>query len=455
MTRREAFIVEAPAQHILYREQRVPLAPVTDSVAAYQQQLYLAIAKYSVGEPLEDVRSAVAKAVAFLADDSAAAPMRLQDPEQYFAALWGLSLSMLFGDASPVFEQRLAGQDALIDHLLELTGSQLDLAPTLLYPKPYQALYDAIDAPAEAASNIDTFLKTWYAGMGRTHWHDTHLQNDPAFFGYWSFELAAVVKALSISDASFDENIFYPRDLVHQRMYRTWLDSDLGEADRKFKAAIAAQRDLEVAKRALSAFLSGETADTSGIDTLAHGMKMLATVLGLEQDALEQNPQLVQAGLMQLFQAALNISKTTLADLDDPNKVAQSPLVDTFKTMAQEAGVEGLDIDVASQLLSETEGFDPAALDPEARLAQARTRLETMNGTLEKLLQAQTTAAESNFQGLEKFAQAFMQSIGLQPQKPRDFEAETEEEVHKALSEANQKNMIGSDFDWNSIWKKD
>ncbi len=448
-------MVEAPAQHVLYRENRVPLAPVADGVAAYQQQLYLAIAMYSVGEPLTDVRTAVAKAIAFLADDSNTAPLRLQDPEQYFAALWGLSLSMLFGDATPVFEQRLAGQDALIDRLLQLTGSQLDLAPTTLYPKPFQALLDAMDTPAEAAAHIDTFLKAWYAGMGRTHWHDTHLHNDPAFFGYWAFELAAVVKALSITDASFDENIFYPRDLVHQRMYRTWLDSDLGEAERKFKAAIAAQRDLEVAKHALSAFLTGETADAGGPDTLAHGMKMLATVLGLEQDALEQNPQLVQAGLMQLFQAALNISKTTLADLDDPNKVAQSPLVDTFKTMAQEAGVEGLDIDVASQLLSETEGFDPAALDPEARLAQARTRLETMNGTLEKLLQTPQAEAESNFESLEKFARVFMQSIGLQQQKPRDFQAETADEVHKAMTEANQKNMIGSDFDWNSIWKKD
>jgi hypothetical protein len=453
-TRREVFMVEAPEKHVEFRKTRALAAKTMTPISAYQAQLFYAIALYSAGESLENVRLEVKEAVSILALDPTPSPFDLKDPEQYFAALWGLSLSMLFGDASPVFEQRLAGQDLLIDRLLQLTGSKIDLAPTLLHPKPFLSLVNAMETSIGASQHIDAYLKTWYQGMGRTSWHDTHLRHDPTFFGYWAFELAAVVKALSLSDAGFGDNIFYPRDLVHQRLFRTWLDSDEGEDDRKAKAAALAQDDLKIAKNALSGFFSGEFIDEEGGKSLANGMKMLATVLGLTPEELKKNPQLMRVGLLQIFQAALNLSKATLSETENPTTVANDPLLETFKEIAELSKAEDQDIESASKVLAESEGFDSEGLDAQARLTAARARLETIHSTLEKLLKEEKSGNPGVFGGLERLGTEFASTLGIHPPKPRDIKAEVSAQVGEALDEANRKNMIGSDFDWSSIWKK-
>jgi hypothetical protein len=35
-----------------------------------------------------------------------------------------------------------------------------------------------------------------------------------SYFGYWSFESAAIVAALGLDDSSFRDNEYYPKDLV-------------------------------------------------------------------------------------------------------------------------------------------------------------------------------------------------------------------------------------------------
>ena len=53
--------------------------------------------------------------------------------------------------------------------------------------------------------------------MSGAYWHDSHLNKDTGYFGYWCFELAAFVKALGIPDDAFADNPFYPRDLAHSK----------------------------------------------------------------------------------------------------------------------------------------------------------------------------------------------------------------------------------------------
>lgn len=61
---------------------------------------------------------------------------------------------------------------------------------------------------------IDKFLKGYYKGMKNAYWHDSHLGEDACYFGYWCFELAALVKGYRINDASFIDNQYYPSDIV-------------------------------------------------------------------------------------------------------------------------------------------------------------------------------------------------------------------------------------------------
>lgn len=445
-------MVEGSEKHVLFRQAAPVAAESGNAFQAYQQQLFLAIAYYSAGEPLDVVRQATAKAVALLAAAPDQASIPLLDAEHYYTALWGLSLSMLFGDATPVFEQRFAGQDSLFDRLLQRTGSQLEPITICLHPKPFLTLLAVLDDPSTADNSIQTFLITWYAGMGQTRWHDTHLRMDPAFFGYWSFELAAVVKAWNINDATFSENIFYPRDLVHQRLYRTWLDDAQGEEERKAAAGRIAQRDLEIAKNALSVFFAGGTVSQEGGESLANGMKMLATVLGMEQEALQKNPALLRAGLMQIMQSALNLSKSTLTQTENPGTAGLGPVMETLQEIATKATAAEQGLDATSQLLADTGGN--ATLNPQERLLQARERLETINSTLSGLLKDEQ-GQQGVFGGLEKLMHDFATTLGIIPPKPRDIRTEVADEVSASLAEANRKNMIGDDFNWSSLWKKD
>ena len=41
------------------------------------------------------------------------------------------------------------------------------------------------------------------------------LYQTDAYYGYWCFEAAAIVKVLGLDDSSFIDNPFYPKDLVH------------------------------------------------------------------------------------------------------------------------------------------------------------------------------------------------------------------------------------------------
>jgi hypothetical protein len=122
-----------------------------------------------------------------------------------------------------VFERLLrcigaTGQDALLDRLIATRVSGLPVATGLLFPKPYEALLQAISAsPAEQTTLFKKFLKAWYPAMRSldAYWHDSHKGPDGGgFFGYWSIEAAAVVAAFKIDDSGFSDAACYPKDLA-------------------------------------------------------------------------------------------------------------------------------------------------------------------------------------------------------------------------------------------------
>jgi hypothetical protein len=206
-----------------------------------QNKLWLFIARYSRGDSLatlEDAFPTLIDSLAACEFESVPNSVNFSYLEGYVRALWLVSLALLFEVRDDLFRRLLdligqTGQDALYDRLVALRVSATSVPAPLLYPDPYRSLYLALDADeARRDELVDQFLKQFYAGMQDTYWHDLHLKKEKMFFGYWCFTLAAFVKCKDWSDVSFAANYFYPRDLAGRRLFRTWADSEAGEADR-------------------------------------------------------------------------------------------------------------------------------------------------------------------------------------------------------------------------------
>ena len=192
----------------------------------FRDSYELLIARYSAGEPFADLRPAFANIVqrrerhqqelGRLGVDFAAG-------DDYVTSLWLVSLGILLQVDLPLFERLLAcignqGKDQLFERLVATRVSGRPAVASLVFPKTYQVLYDAIlAADPEKPKLMATFLKSWYPAMGKLkiYWHDSHKGPEGGgFFGYWCIEAAGVVKAFSINDETFRDLPHYPKDMV-------------------------------------------------------------------------------------------------------------------------------------------------------------------------------------------------------------------------------------------------
>ncbi|MDR2187984.1 MAG: DUF1911 domain-containing protein [Azonexus sp.] len=76
------------------------------------------------------------------------------------------------------------------------------------------ALYEG-NSREEALTDLNSYLKSWYKLHKGHLWHDSHLNPDNFFyFGYWSWEAAAVVYLLDLDDSSLRRYAYYPKDMI-------------------------------------------------------------------------------------------------------------------------------------------------------------------------------------------------------------------------------------------------
>lgn len=450
MMRREVFMDLRPHVHVAHWRESVEADRGGNALEAYSKQLFLSIAMYSRGDELEAVRAQVRAAVLTLEQDASSPkqPWDLSKPAQYYPAIWGLSLSILFGDPSTEFLQRGIGQDRFHDQLLRRTGALVHPVSQHLHPAPYDQLSVALEAGQDSLEAIQQYLRGWYAGMAGTPWFDTHLNQEPAFFGYWAFELAAVVKVLSITDSSFADNIFYPRDLVHQRLFRTWMDSPQGEADRSVKSLMDAQTEFARATEVISAFLNGqgsaESAD-GATETLASSLKDMGRLLGFATDTDQSDPEAIQKLMLQVYKLIAEASKNLAHK--QPVSPEQERFFGVIREFEQELKAEDQELADALAQAQQQHGLQPSQ--------EYLDRIAAIEAGLENSVKAEQETGEAFFAAMESMLQNLAAKLDLPKQPERDIKAEVAAEVSKRLEEANSKNMIGKDFDWSSIWRKE
>jgi hypothetical protein len=109
--------------------------------------------------------------------------------------------------------------DYLVDRLLCFFDSNRKQSSHIFrWKHSYQPLQNVIESSdeAEAVSLLATYLKKqWYNIHKECAWFDSHKNDKTTYYGYWSFESAAVVKMCGLDDSSLKGQAYYPYDLVH------------------------------------------------------------------------------------------------------------------------------------------------------------------------------------------------------------------------------------------------
>ncbi|WP_162819883.1 PoNe immunity protein domain-containing protein [Kordia sp. SMS9] len=87
----------------------------------------------------------------------------------------------------------------------------------LAIPKMNKRIVNILDEDDKTTliKSIKSYLdKYWYKVHKDFSWYNSHINHPNSFYGYWAFEVAAIVKIKGLDDSSFKDNTYYPDRLV-------------------------------------------------------------------------------------------------------------------------------------------------------------------------------------------------------------------------------------------------
>ncbi|MCL9847384.1 PoNi-like cognate immunity protein [Ralstonia solanacearum] len=157
--------------------------------------------------------------------------------DHYVVCFWLVGLALALDIPNDQWKRLIdlvgnEGEDILLDSIIASRKKDRKINAKLCYPKPYQRLLDAVNAPkAEHGKSLLVFVENWYAELDRPpkkglsdqtamydrpYWHRYGDQNfeGGAYFGRWCVEAVAAVKAFDIDDSLCLGHPNYPGDLL-------------------------------------------------------------------------------------------------------------------------------------------------------------------------------------------------------------------------------------------------
>ncbi|GAA5442611.1 hypothetical protein Misp06_00785 [Microbulbifer sp. NBRC 101763] len=145
----------------------------------------------------------------------------------YNNLLWTASLAVLL-DVDEKYFLKIADSfkvidkpDRLIDLLLSYKLKDIEVCGDSYYSRVsdkmadrYRSLLSVFetDQKEKQVAILRDHLKLWYKRQQLCTWYGSH--NKQGYFGYWSFETAAVAKILKISNASLSTNRYFPNGFL-------------------------------------------------------------------------------------------------------------------------------------------------------------------------------------------------------------------------------------------------
>jgi hypothetical protein len=211
----------------------------------FQDKLRSLKLSFTAGCPIEELRVHFAEVVQALGEWTAAyreyitslakdsgndlredgSPLFFEELSYYQYGVEVASLSVLLGDGEStrriaVLLERYRGTDLLFEALIAPAVPDPRDNTDFFHTQPYDPLIDAFytaDTPEESVGFMHKYLAAWYKSFEGVPWHNGHLKaNDEYmnYYGYWSFEAAAISVIYNIDDSSFRDHIVYPKDLA-------------------------------------------------------------------------------------------------------------------------------------------------------------------------------------------------------------------------------------------------
>ena len=133
-----------------------------------------------------------------------------------------LSLAALFEDRKEEFieavEKIFSKYQSFVDSGEQYEDGYIDtLALYLLEGKVenFRSHLEYLNMIGNDADSVIEAQKFWYYAHSEASWYDTH-KTDDAYYGYWSFDTAALCKMRGIYDERFKDFDFFPYDLLVQ-----------------------------------------------------------------------------------------------------------------------------------------------------------------------------------------------------------------------------------------------
>ncbi|MBK8442224.1 MAG: DUF1911 domain-containing protein [Sphingobacteriales bacterium] len=143
----------------------------------------------------------------------------------YDQIIWMLSFAILcnISDADLLriiaILQRDHANDLLISTLVHyrLPNTMGAYKSNFIQKSPYSHLAPLLNGKDRSAAFIRNYLdKKWYQGHKDAPWYEAHLRTKVnSFFGYWAWEVAALVKIFNINDETLQLQNYYPFRAVH------------------------------------------------------------------------------------------------------------------------------------------------------------------------------------------------------------------------------------------------
>lgn len=200
--------------------------------------LKLTISGYSIGADFRKVKEELVLSINYIGESWGSNVVRIKQNNEllnqynlyaYDEMLWMLSLGYLLNISDKDFSKlvEVIDRDGVKDHLFEfIIRAKLPERENITeesyrqyfgVPKVFEKLRQAIFCEDKeiAEELVKVFItKDWYKNHKDAGWYNSHKSKHDVYFGYWSFETAAVVKILGLDDSNFKDCRYYPKDLV-------------------------------------------------------------------------------------------------------------------------------------------------------------------------------------------------------------------------------------------------